>query len=438
VTVTDKLSGYGPLAGVVVVELCEWVAAPAGVRLLAEMGAEVVKIEPPYGDAQRTQGPGFGTERTDTEDPIFDLNNTNKNWLALDLKTAGGMKVCRQLLAGADVFVTSLRDRALAKLKLDYESLAADFPTLIWAQNRGYGEHGPERDTPGFDAVAWAARGGVAASFPEAGSDPAIPPQAFGDYNHSNVLAQGILAALFNRTRTGRGEKVSTNLYSTAIWGGNIGIMATQFGARYPKSRTAVPNPFNNTYKTADAEWILICMPQYDKYFGMMMEILGLAELASDTTISTLSALKANGRQARVVEALETAFAQRSYAAWEPVLRQHQVPHQRLFSYSDVIEDPEARLNDAVREVDYPTFGKKYLPMSPVRFGNWGDPPVLLSKPIGYHTAEYLSRLGYTAAQIEALERDGAVKCWHGPEIPDRVFKSSRQTAGQAECPWER
>lgn len=435
-SVTNKLNGYGPLNGVKVVELCEWVAAPAGVRLLAEMGAEVIKIEPPHGDAQRTQGPGFGAQRTDLEDPIFDLNNTNKNWLCIDLKSAEGMAICKQLLAEADVFVTSLRDRALAGLGLDYATLAAEFPSLIWAHNRGYGEFGPERDTPGFDAVAWAARGGVAASFPEAGSDPAIPPQAFGDYNHSNVLTQGILAALFNRTRTGRGEKVSTNLYATAVWGGNIGVMATQFGAHYPKTRKGVPNPFNNTYKTAEGEWVLICMPQYNKYFAMMMEILGLPEHRDDPEISSLPALSANHKQAEVIAMLEGAFAKKTFAEWESILREHQVPHQRLFSYTDVINDDDAQLNDAVRLVEYEEFGEKYLPMSPVRFGSYGDPPVVLSKPLGYHTAEYLERLGYGPQDIARLEDAGAVKCWHGREIPDRIFLSRRQRAGEAECHW--
>jgi crotonobetainyl-CoA:carnitine CoA-transferase CaiB-like acyl-CoA transferase len=435
-TVTDKLNGYGPLNGVKVIELCEWVAAPAGVRLLAEMGAEIVKIEPPHGDAQRTQGPGFGADRTDLEDPIFDLDNTNKNWLCINLKTAEGMAICRQLLASADVFVTSLRDRALTALGLDYPTLARDFPKLIWAQNRGYGEFGPEKDTPGFDAVAWTARGGVAASFPEAGSHPAIPPQAFGDYNHSNVLAQGILAALFNRTRTGRGEKVTTNLYATAIWGGNIGIMATQFGAHYPKSRKAVPNPFNNTYETSEGEWVLMCMPQYNKYFNMMMEILDLPEHKDDPQISTLPALKASDKQADVVALIEGAFVKRTFAEWERILRAHQVPHQRLFSYTDVINDEEAQLNDAIRLVEYEEFGQKYLPMSPVRFGSYGDPPVVLSKPLGHDTAEYLERLGYAPADIARLEDEGAVKCWHGARIPDRIFTSRRQQAGEAECCW--
>ena len=137
--VSEKLNGYGPLNGVKVVELCEWVAAPATVRILSEMGAEIMKVEPLHGDAQRTQGPGFGCEQNDTEDPTIDLNNTNKNWIALNLKSEEGFEVMDKLLSEADVFVCNLRDKALVKLGLDYDALAAKYPSLIWAQLRGYG-----------------------------------------------------------------------------------------------------------------------------------------------------------------------------------------------------------------------------------------------------------------------------------------------------------
>jgi crotonobetainyl-CoA:carnitine CoA-transferase CaiB-like acyl-CoA transferase len=431
-TVTDRLNGFGPLAGVKVVELCEWVAAPAAVRILAEMGAEVIKVEPGHGDAQRTQGAGFGIDKTELEDPTLDLNNTNKNWVSLNLKNPAGMKVMRQLLGEADVFITSLRSQALERLGLDYETLSQEFPKLIWAQNRGYGEWGANRDTPGFDAVAWAARGGVAASFPEAGREPAIPPQAFGDYNHALAMSGGVLAALFNRTRTGKGDKVVGNLYHSALWGGNIGIMATQWGASYPKSRTRVPNPFNNTYQTSDGKWMLLCQPQYDKYFASMMRILALEEFAGDETINVLPALKASGKQPFVISLLEGAFGSRSLEEWNKVLTENDVPHQQLFRYEDNLVDDEAYDNDALRAIEYEAFGPKAIPTSPIRFGSFGDPPMVLSKPTGYHTVAYLEKLGYTAEQIAELEADGAVSSWKGAEVPDRVFVSRRQASAES------
>ena len=322
------------------------------------------------------------------------------------------------------------------KLGLDYETLAAKYPSLIWAQLRGYGEFGAEAGTPGFDAVCWAARGGVANCFREDGESPAIPPQAFGDYNAASIMAGGILAALFNRTRTGKGDKVTCNLYGAAIWGGNIGIMATQFGAPYPKSRKHVPNPFNNTYRTADEKWMLICMPQYDKYYNMMMEITGNAEHIDQPDTCNLPALKESGKQPEVISWLEEGFSKKTFEEWDEILREHEVPHQKCFRYTDIVKDQEAYDNDSLRWVEYKEYGKKALPMSPLRFGGYGDPPVILSKPIGYHTAEIMGDLGYTEEQIAKAEADGAIKCWHGEEVPDTIFKSERQVKGEAPCNW--
>lgn len=434
---TEKLNGYGPLAGVKVVELCEWVAAPACVRCLSEMGATVIKVEPPYGDAQRTQGPGFGCEQTDMEDPTIDLNNTNKNFVSINLKNEEGMKFMKKLLADADVFVVNLRDKALKKLGLDYETIHEEFPTLIWAQMRGYGEFGAEKDSPGYDAVCWAARGGVANVFREKGQSPAIAPQAFGDNNAACMLAGGICAALFNRTRTGKGEKVVTNLYAAAIFASDIGICAQQFGADYPKSRTDVPNPFNNTYRTADDKWIYICMPQYDKYYEMMMDIFGYPEQKDNPDTKDLPHLKASGKNVEVIKWLEAAFAKKDFDYWMEQFRIHQVPAQKLFRFTDILKDEEAYVNDSLRYVEYDEWGKHALPMTPLRFGSAGDPPVILAKPIGYHTKEIMEKYGYSDEEIARIENEGGVGVYHGEPIPDTIFKSERQLKGEAPCTWE-
>lgn len=434
---TDKLNGFGPLAGVKVVELCEWVAAPAAVRCLSEMGATVIKTEPLHGDAQRTQGPGFGCEKNDFEDPTFDLNNTNKDLVAINLKNEDGMKFMKKLLADADVFVVNLRDKALKKLGLDYETIHEEFPTLIWAQMRGYGEYGPEKDSPGYDAVCWAARGGVANVFREKGQSPAIAPQAFGDNNAACMLAGGICAALFNRTRTGKGEKVVTNLYAAAIFASDIGICAQQFGADYPKSRTDVPNPFNNTYRTSDDKWIYICMPQYDKYYEMMMKIFGREDQIDNIDTKDLTHLKASGKNKEVIGWLEEAFAKQPFDYWMEQFRINQVPAQKLFRFPDILRDEEAYVNDALRYVEYDEWGKHALPMTPLRFGSAGDPPVILAKPVGYHTEEIMKKYGYTDEEIYKIEREGGVGIYHGEPIPDTIFKSQRQEAGEAPCTWE-
>lgn len=435
-TVTEKLNGYGPLAGIKVVEMCTYVAAPATVRVLSEMGAEIIKIESFAGDTQRTQGPCFGCELTATEDPTIDLNNTNKNWLSLNLKSEEGMAIAKKLIGEADVFMNNMRTGALEKLGLDYPTLSKEFPSLIWAQMRGYGEFGEFAHSPGYDAVCWAARGGVAGTFPEKGTSPAIPPQAFGDYNAAIMMAAGILGALVNKLRTGKGDKVVVNLYHAALWAGGIGICAQQFGADYPKSRRDVPSPFNNTYKTADDKWIYICQPEHNRYYNDMMTIIGREDLVDDPRYATIENIRDHGLQTELIDILEDGFEKKELEEWLPILAEWQVPSQKVFRFTDIVKDEEAYVNDGLRKVEYKAFGERAITTTPIRYGNFGDPPMILSKPIGYHTAEYLQKLGYSDAEIAELEEKGAVKCYHGEEVPDTIFMSQRQAAGQAECKW--
>ena len=436
-TTTEHLNGYGPLAGIKVVEMCTYVAGPATVRVLSDMGAEVIKIEAPVGDAQRTQGPAFGAKHTETEDPTFDLNNTNKNLICVNTKNPEGLEIAMKLISEADIFVTNTRTKSLKKFGMDYDTLHAKYPGLIWAQMRGYGEYGVEKDSPGYDAVCWAARGGVAGTFCERGTSPAIAPQAFGDYNCAIMLAAGILGALVNKLRTGKGDKVTVNLYHGALWAGGIGIVASQFGSPYPKSRKSVPSPFNNTYKTKDDKWIYICQPNHNKYYNEMMEIIGRPDMKDDPRFCRMEDIKPFTHH-ELVEILDDGFSKKTFAEWDPILREHQVPFQTVFDYNDIVADDEAYDNDGLRTVHYKAYGDRATTTIPIRYGSFGDPPMILSKPLGYHTAEYMSKIGYNDEQIKQMEDEGAIVCWHGEEIPDKIFKSRRQNAGEEECAWEK
>lgn len=416
-----KLNGFGPLAGIKVVELCEWVAAPAAARCLAEMGAEVIKVENPKGDPERVQAYGFGCQRSDTCDPTYDVVNSNKDWISLNLKTEEGLSILMKLLEDADIFINSMRDRALEKMGLDYETLHARFPRLIWAQMRGYGEFGAMRDEPGYDAVCWGARGGVMGVFRQEGESPAIQPQAFGDLNAAAIFAGGILGALVHQLRTGIGEKVTINLYHVAIWAHSIGLCARQFGAAYPTSRTKVMNPFNDTFQSSDGIWFLICMPDYDRYFDQMMVMLGQDDLVGDATINTLNAVNDGNLQSYVVSKVGEGFATKTYEEWDRILTEQQVPHQKLFDYDDILADQEAYDNDALRSYESTEFGTRTLTTSPIRYGGFGHPPIILSKPIGYHTEPLLKAYGYSDEQIKDFEAAGAISCWHGGEVDDLV-----------------
>lgn len=429
---SKEFEGFGPLSGVRVVELAEWVAAPAAVRCLGEMGAEVIKVENPAGDPQRTQCYGFGGKRTEECDPTYENVNANKDWISLNLKTEEGMAIFMDLLSTADVFVDGVRDKALKRMGLDYETLHEKFPRLIWAQMRGYGEFGEMRDEPGYDAVCWGSRGGVNAVFRQAGESPATAPQGFGDFNAAAIFAGGIVAALFDRTRTGVGNKVTTNLYHVALWGHSHGIQSRQFGAQYPGSRARANNPFNNTYQSRDGVWFLICLPDYNRYFASMMQMLGLDELIEDDRITTLAAMAEHGLQEYVVSKIGEGYARKDYDEWDRIMLEQEVPHQKLFDYDDILADEEAYDNDALRRYESKDFGPRVFNTAPLRFGSYGDPPLVLGKPVGYHTERFLRDKGYSAEEISALEEKGAIRCWHGEDLDDiPVLRSKRDLAGE-------
>jgi crotonobetainyl-CoA:carnitine CoA-transferase CaiB-like acyl-CoA transferase len=206
------------MEGVRVVDLTTFLAAPTAARVLGEWGADVIKVEAPNGDPGRTQGAVFGMTYEDDENLGFDMSNMNKRFVTLNLKTPDGMEVMHRLLADADVFVTNIRTKSLVKMGLDYDSLKEKYPRLVFAHCLGYGENGPEKDTAGFDVTCYMARGGVFGTTVNKGDAPMIPTNGFGDFQVSMCLASGISAALFNRERTGRGDKISVSLHHAAVY----------------------------------------------------------------------------------------------------------------------------------------------------------------------------------------------------------------------------
>ncbi len=402
------------LEGIKVVELTSYVAAPACPRILGEMGAEIIKIEPFTGDEQRTQGPGFGMKRNDIEDPAFDMSSMNKNWISVNLKNPAGLEFVYKIIADADILITSFRDKALNKLGLNYDTISAKFPHIVYGHMRGYGERGPEKDSKGYDATAYSARGGILMSFPQKGESPVNVPAAFGDWNAAVALTAGVLAALVRKLKTGRGDKVVVNLYHCAVWAMQIAMVSRQSGAEYPRSRKEVPCPFNNCYKSKDDIWFLICNGNYNKYFEEMMTAFGLGYLVGNKDYDTLEVINEHNRNGYVVKLLEEAFAQKTFAEWEVIFREREIPYQKCFTVDDVLADEEAYANDILRPLHYNDFGDRVIPTSPIRLKSVGDPELRKSMPIGYDTRKYMLKYGYAEDDIVRLEAEGAVKCFRG------------------------
>ena len=416
------------LEGIKVVDLTQYVAGPTCPRLLGELGATVYKIEPFTGDEQRTQGVSWGMRyKTEFDDPAYDMSSMNKQWVAVDLKSSHGMEFMHKLLADANIFVTSFRDGALKRLGLDYETIREKFPHLVWAQMRGYGERGKERDSRGFDATAYSSRGGLVMSYPQNDEhfQPGNAPIAIGDWNSSMMLSAGVLAALTRQLRTGEGDKVTVNLYHAACWAMTSAIIARQQGAEYPKNRKKASCPTNNSYRTKDGVWFLMCFGHYNKFFELVMTTLGLNHLVGNKDYDTLEVIAQTGANEQVIAWMDEAIAKQDFDYWEKLFKEREIPFQRCFTVDDILADDEAFDNDILRKVHYDDLGEYTVTTTPLRLSSVGDPVMYRSKPIGYDTRAVMREYGYSDSEVDTMDAEGIVLCYSGTPVPQSVLTPS-------------
>ena len=426
------------LEGTLVVELTQYAAGPAAGRGLAEMGAKVIKVEPFSGDEQRTQGLAWGMRfRTEFDDVAYDCGSFNKEWTAIDCKNPEGKEVMLNLISKADIFLTSLRSGALGRLGLDYESLHEKFPRLVWAQNRGYGEFGPLKDAKGFDATAYAARCGFVSAIPQNNEhyEPGNAPIAFGDWNTGVALTAGILGAYVNAIKTGQGDKVTGSLYHTGTWGMTSAIIAQQQGCDYPKNRMEAKCPTNNSYRSSDGVWFLMCFGNYNKYRDLVWDTLEMDEEWYGDDYKTLEIMAENGKYVDVTRAMHEATQKFTYEELLKRFRENDIPFEKIQTVTDVINDPEAYANDQLRKIPYAEQGYDKtgfeddgtytVTTMPFRLASLGDPVLYRSRPTGYDTRRILKEFGYTDADVDKLDADGAVMCYKGDPVPELALQPS-------------
>lgn len=398
-----------PLEGIKVVDLTTFLAAPTAVRVMGEWGADCIKVESPGGDPGRTQGAVFGMPYEDNENLGFDMSNMNKRFITLDLKTEKGMEVMGKLLSEADVFVTNIRTKSLVNLGLDYESLRVTYPGLVFAQCLGYGEKGPEKDTAGFDVTCYMARGGVYGTTVNKGDAPMIPTNGFGDFQVAMCLASGICAALFNRQRTGQGDKVTVSLHHAAAFMLSTAIVSAQYGNAYPKSRFEVICPTNNVYRTKDQKLLAMCAPQYDRDFNKIMTLLGREDLKDHADYCNCDHMNAIGKNPEVVKIMDDAIARFDLTDIIRIFKENDIPCEACYEPLDMYEDEQVWANGVMTKLDCPT-GKRNIATNPVKFDSDTDPDYRVSQAQGTHTFIVMRELGYSDAKIREYLAAGAVR----------------------------
>ena len=392
-----------PLEGIKVVDMSFYAAGPVIARILADWGADVIKVESLDGDVTRRIDANMHIPRGPETGPNFDILNVNKRAIAVNLKTDEGKEIMEKLLAKADVFNSNMRMKALTKMGLDYESIHARFPKIVWAHLSAYGLVGPDKDDPGFDTVAYWARTGKMIDFAEKDTSPLVPPIAVGDIMAGPVLAGGIAAALVQRLKTGKGDQVLTSLYGMGIWSNAIMGLAVQGPVtRYPKSRKQ-NSPLSNTYKCKDGEWIMVMALNWSRQFPQIMKLLGLEKYIDDPRYADTESADANSEE--LICAIEEKMLLHTVAEWDRIFKDNDIPHSVLRHMGDEFHDEQALVNGFV----YPyqsVVGEYMLPAPPVQIGGHFPPEHRLAPPLlGGNTAEIMKEYGYSDAQIDDFKK---------------------------------
>jgi crotonobetainyl-CoA:carnitine CoA-transferase CaiB-like acyl-CoA transferase len=384
----------GPLEGIKVVELGVWVAGPAAGGILADWGADVVKIEPPTGDPARLFGRMLGLD-VDVSPP-FEMDNRSKRSVVLDLTTDTGHAVALELISGADVFVTNVRPGALRRLGLDFESLAAEHPRLVYGLITGYGETGPDADRAAYDVAAFWARAGLAHLLTRPGDTPPFQRGGMGDHSAGMTLTAAICAALLARDRTGSGQLVTTSLYRqgayTVSFDLNTYLMSGQPIA--VGQRETMGNPCMNNYATADGRRFWIVGLEADRHWPALCRAIGRADWLADPRFSSARSRAVNAVE--LISKLDQIFATKPLDEWADIFAgEPDFFWSPVNTVEDVVADEQFDAAGGLVEVPDTQLGKGTMPMiaTPADFHGTPWAPRSTAPRLGEHTDEVLAEL---------------------------------------------
>ena len=399
----------GPLQGVRVIDLSTFVAVPSCARLLAEFGAEVIKIESFAGDPWRVTGKSI-TKTGDEENPIYDIYNIGKNNICLNIKNEKGLDCLMRMLGDADVFLTNIRPQSLKKLGLDAQNLTARFPHLIYASLNGYGSNGPEADKPGFDNVAFWSRSGFLRDMSLTENRyPVFGPTGIGDSVSGSALLSGVLAALYRREKTGMGDVVEASLYGSAIWFMASMIVSAQekYAWKFPKSKGDI-NPMSTFYKCADGKWLFMVVLEYDRYASTVFRILGISEQVA--AIGVTDNTSARSRSQEMMELMEPAFLKKTAAEWQKLFSEADIVIDEMKQFRDVIVSEQAWANEYLEKYICHNGEDCVLPCPPVRMGSYKRVASFSAAMPGENTDQVLREMGYSEGEILDMHNCKAVQ----------------------------
>jgi crotonobetainyl-CoA:carnitine CoA-transferase CaiB-like acyl-CoA transferase len=394
-----------PLAGITVVEVANYVAGPATGMLLADLGADVIKVEPPGGEVMR----GRQSVREDGTAPLnvlFEQENRGKRSIVIDLARPGGPELVHELLARADIFLTNMIAPRLRRFSLMPGDVHARNPRVIYVGVTGYGLDGPESDRLAFDYAAFWARSGIMSVIGHPGQPPVLSRIAQGDHTTGMTALAATLAALRIRDQTGEGQVVDVALQNTGVY-----TIATDFaralvsGEQPPRMDRAAPdNPLFNCYQTSDGEWIMLVHMTPDPYWAPFCAAVGHPEWATAPAYATVRARAEHA--AELYRLIEPIFAARSFDSWSRTLDQHGLIWAPMADLPAVIHDPQLRHRGAFPTIEHPS-GPFETVGVPFAIAGADLAPMRAAPAVGEHTQAILEEIGLDDARIAELAAAG-------------------------------
>ena len=398
------------LSGLKVIDCATVIAAPAAAMMLADYGADVIKVEQP-GDGDMLRMLSDIATTPDAESNWFwDLHGRNKRSLALDMKTDDGRQVMRRLIAGSDVLITNHPYPVREALGLTYEAVREINPTIIYASLTAYGEDGSERDRKGFDQLAYWARSGLMDLMREPGTMPTQGLPGMGDHPTAVSLYAGIMTALLHRERTGEGSMVHTSLLANGLWsvaGIAQGTIAGGDMADY-RERNLVYTPMLRPYETADGRWLQFNMIRDEEMLTRLLDALGAIELLVDPRFPDLETMFGDARAA-LGDEIQHVVRTRTANDWIDVLERQDLPVNLVALVEETAADEQVHANQMVVEAGDRGPETPLLINHPIKVSTLQQVGPRQAPELGEHSSEILAELGYSAEEIATLRSDNVI-----------------------------
>ncbi len=393
-----------PLDGIRVVELASFVAAPSAGALLADLGAEVVKIEIPQGEIYRHSRPRLaGIKHDFPEAPQFQMDNRGKRSLAVDLTLEPAQRAVQALVGQADIFLTNMLPHRLERYGLDPETLRATRPELIVGVLSGYGREGPDAQRPSFDYTAYWARSGMMDQMRDVGAPPTFLRPGIGDHAAALSLVTGLLSALRMRDKDGIGQVIDVSLLHIGLYVlGNDSAQALATGEAPPAHDRSRPrNPLWNQYETADDRWLFLVMIESDRYWEPLCEVLDRPDLFADERFK--DARERYRNSADLVGILQEILRERTLAEWEKIFEGRKVIWAPVVTLPEATRDPQAIASGVFTDVEHPVAGRYQTIAPPLKMSRHemrGERP---GPALGEESEALLREAGLSPEEITSL-----------------------------------